>query len=239
VTSLEESMAERTALIVGASRGLGLGLVKELVARGWDVIATLRSPATASGLADFAKAHDGKVRIETLDVEKGDQIDALAKRLSGVTLDLLFVNAGIALRDVSPATATREEVARIFVTNAVAPIHVAEAFRDQMREGSGVIAVMSSGLGSVANNFRGGADLYSASKAALNKLTRGFAASLGGGGKLTVLAISPGWVRTDMGGPSAMLSIEDSCRGVVDVIEAKAGTGDHGFYSHEGATVAW
>ena len=71
-----------------------------------------------------------------------------------------------------------------------------------------------------------------------NKLTRGFAMGLGDR-KLTVLSISPGWVRTDMGGPSAMLSVEESCKGVIDVVEAKAGTGEHGFYSHDGATVGW
>ncbi|MGH6958113.1 MAG: SDR family oxidoreductase [Caulobacteraceae bacterium] len=231
-------MAEKTALVVGASRGLGLGLVKELVSRGWRVIATLRSPSTAGGLTDFAKAHEGEVRLETLDIEEGEAIDALAQRLSGETLDLLFVNAGISLQGVRPAAATHEDVARIFMTNAVAPIHVGEAFLPRMRDGSGVVAMMSSGLGSVSSNRRGAADLYSASKAALNMLTRGLAAGLGDR-KLTVLSVGPGWVRTDMGGPSAMLSVEESCKGVIDVVEAKAGTGAHGFYSHNGATVAW
>jgi NAD(P)-dependent dehydrogenase (short-subunit alcohol dehydrogenase family) len=231
-------MAERTALVIGASRGLGLGLVKELASRGWKVIATLRSPKTAAGLTAYADKSNGNVRLETLDLEDSAAIDALAKRLSGETFDLVFVNAGISLRGTSASAAARDDIARLFLTNAVAPIHVAEAFLPRMRDGSGVIAMMSSGLGSVANNFRGGPDLYSASKAALNKLTRGFATGLGAR-KLTILSISPGWVRTDMGGPSAMLSVEQSCRGVVDVIEAKAGSGAHGFYSHEGAEVAW
>jgi len=231
-------MAERTALIVGASRGLGLGLVEELAARGWTVIATRRAPGTASGLTALAENSNGKVRIETLDLEESGQIDALAERLSGEMLDLLFVNAGISLGRIKAGAATREDVARLFVTNAVAPIHVAEAFLGRMRDGTGVIAMMSSGLGSVSNNFRGGADLYSASKAALNKLTRGFAAGLGDR-RLTVLSISPGWVRTDMGGPNAMLSVQDSCKGVVNVVEAKAGTMAHGFYGHDGAAVGW
>lgn len=231
-------MPDRIALVIGASRGLGLGLVKELATRGWRVIATLRTPNTAAGLLAFAETANGKVRVETLDLEDGPAIDALAARLAGETLDLLFVNAGISLRGTGAGAATHDDVARIFLTNAVAPIHVAQAFLPRMREGTGVIAMMSSGLGSVASNFRGEPDLYSASKAALNKLTRGFAASLGNR-KLTVLCISPGWVRTDMGGPSAMLSVEESCRGVVDVVEAKAGSGAHGFYSQEGAEVAW
>jgi NAD(P)-dependent dehydrogenase (short-subunit alcohol dehydrogenase family) len=231
-------MTEPVALVVGASRGLGLGLVKELVGRGWNVIATLRSPGTASGLTAFAANCDGKVRLETLDLEERGQIDALAERLSSETFDLLFVNAGISLGRITAAAATRDDVARLFVTNTVAPIHVAEAFIDRMRDGTGVIAMMSSGLGSVSTNFRSGADLYSASKAALNKLTRGFASGLGER-KLTVLSMSPGWVRTDMGGPGAMLSVEESCKGVIDVVEAKAGTGEHGFYSHNGDTVGW
>jgi NAD(P)-dependent dehydrogenase (short-subunit alcohol dehydrogenase family) len=231
-------MVERTALVVGASRGLGLGLVQELVARGWNVIATLRSPGTASGLTAFAEQSHGKVRIETLDLEKSSQIDALAERISSETLDLLFVNAGISLGRMKAAAASRDDVARLFVTNAVAPIHVAEAFVERMRDGTGVIAMMSSGLGSVSNNFRGGADLYSASKAALNKLTRGFASGLGDR-KLTVLSISPGWVRTEMGGANAMLSVEESCKGVIDVVETRAGSGAHGFYSQDGSTVAW
>jgi len=231
-------MTEPTALVVGASRGLGLGLVKELVGRGWNVIATMRSPGTASGLTAFAADCGGKVRIETLDLEAPKQIDALAERLAGETLDLLFVNAGISLGRIRAGAAARDDVARLFVTNAVAPIHVAEAFLDRMRDGTGVIAMMSSGLGSVSSNFRSGADLYSASKAALNKLTRGFATGLGAR-KLTVLSISPGWVRTDMGGPSAMLSVEESCKGVIDVVEAKAGAGEHGFYNHNGDPVGW
>src|SRR5579871_1081421 len=133
-------MAERTALVVGASRGLGLGLVRELAGRGWTVIATMRAPATASGLIAFADASGGKVRVEHLDIEDGGEIDALARRLAGETLDLLFVNAGVSLRGVSASTATREDVAHIFLTNAVAPIHVAEAFRARMRDG-GVIAM--------------------------------------------------------------------------------------------------
>ncbi|HLI66324.1 MAG TPA: SDR family oxidoreductase [Caulobacteraceae bacterium] len=233
-------MAERTALVVGASRGLGLGLVRDLAGRGWSVIATLRSEGSGEALRALAGGSGGKVRIEMCDVEDGASIDALAGRLKDVTLDLLFVNAGITLRGLAKAgDASRDDVARIFLTNTVGPIHVAEAFLDQMRDGPGVIAMMTSGLGSISRSFRGGsADLYSASKAALNKLTRSFTLALGDR-KLTVLSISPGWVRTDMGGPGAMLSVEDSVKGIVDVVEAKAGTGEHGFYGHDGATVPW
>ena len=231
-------MADRTALIVGASRGIGLGLVKELAGRGWRVIATRRSPASDQGLQAFADSSGGKVRIEALDIEDPAGIDAFAARLSGETLDLLFVNAGIAGPRGKAGEASREDVARLFVTNTVAPIHVAEALGSQVRDGTGVIAFMSSGLGSIGTSFRFGLDLYSASKAGLNKLARSFTPEVEGRG-VTVLSVSPGWVRTDMGGEGAPLSIEESARGVADLVETKAGTGAHGFYGHTGETIPW
>lgn len=232
-------MADKTALVIGASRGIGLGLVKELAGRGWTVIATLRSPTTDKGLKAFADKSGGKVRIETVDIEHPDSIDALAGRLKGETLDLLFVNAGIAGRRVAIGEQTSEDVAKVFMTNVIGPIHVAQALKDQVRDGSGVIALMTSGLGSVASDFFFGIDdIYSASKAALNKMTRAFIATLGPR-KLTVLSVSPGWVKTDLGGPDAMITVDESAKGVIDLVEAKVGSGQHGFYGHTGETIAW
>ena len=232
-------MAAKTALVIGASRGIGLGLVKELAGRGWRVIATLRSPATDKGLQAFADASGGKVRTEIVDIEQPASIDALARRLKGETLDLLFVNAGIAGRRAPIGDLTAEDVAKVFMTNVIGPIHVATALQDQVKDGSGVIALMTSGLGSVSSNFFFGIDdLYSASKAALNKMTRAFISGLGER-KLTVLSISPGWVKTDLGGPDAMITVDQSAKGVIDVVEAKAGSGEHGFYGHQGETIAW
>ena len=232
-------MAEKTALVVGASRGIGLGLVKELASRGWRVIATWRGPASDKGLKAAADASGGQIRIETADIEDPASIQALVRRLDGETLDLLFVNAGIAGARGAPGEWTAADVAKVFMTNTVGPIHVAEALKDQVRPGAGVIALMTSGLGSVASDFFfGGPNLYSASKSALNKLTRAFAME-SKDRQFTVLSMSPGWVRTDMGGANAPVSIEDSAKGLVDVVEAKAGTGQHGFYGHDGATIAW
>jgi len=232
-------MADKTALVVGASRGIGLGLVKELAGRGWSVIVTRRSASSDKGLEAFAASCGGKVRLESVDIEDPASIDALAGRLEDQALDLVFVNAGISGSHSPAAKMSRDEVARVFMTNSVGPVHVAESLQDQVRDG-GVIAVMTSGLGSVASDFHfgDGANLYSASKAALNKLTRGFTAALGDR-KITVLAMSPGWVRTDMGGPDASIDVEESAKGVIDVVEAKAGTGQHGFYGHDGKVMPW
>jgi NAD(P)-dependent dehydrogenase (short-subunit alcohol dehydrogenase family) len=229
----------RIALVVGASRGLGLGLAAELRRRGWNVVATVRDEAGERRLRESAVAPGGEIIIEHVDINDDAAVAALRRRLDGHVFDLVFVNAGIAppeLDDV--ARASRAEAANVFLTNAVAPVRLARAFLDRVRDGTGIVAFMSSGLGSVADKADGYADLYSASKAALNSLSRSFAAALGRR-RITVLAVAPGWVRTDMGGPRASLSVEESVSGIVDVLEARAGTGRHGFVDYRGRTVAW
>jgi NAD(P)-dependent dehydrogenase (short-subunit alcohol dehydrogenase family) len=130
----------------------------------------------------------------------------------------------------------REEAAHVLLTNALAPIRFAGAFLDRVKDGPGIVAFMSSGLGSVADKTDDYGPIYSASKAALNSLSRSFAASLGRR-RITVLDVSPGWVRTDMGGASAPLGVEASVRGVVDVLERRAGTVRHGFVDCRGREV--
>jgi NAD(P)-dependent dehydrogenase (short-subunit alcohol dehydrogenase family) len=233
-------MAERRwALVVGASRGLGLGLAAELKPRGWNVVGTVRDAAGERRLEKLAGKPGGDIRIERLDINDDTGIAALRRRLDGLEFDLVFVNAGIAPKGRSDATsATREEAAAVFMTNAVSPMRVAHAFLDRVKSGPGVVAFMSSGLGSVADKTDSYSELYSASKAALNSLSRSLAASLGRR-RITVLAIAPGWVRTDMGGRGAPLSVEESARGIVDVLESRAGTGRHGFVDYRGRDLAW
>ncbi len=228
----------RTALVVGASRGLGWGLAAELKGRGWNVVATVRDEAGERRLQALAGKSGGTIGVEHVDINDDAGVAGLRRRLDGRVFDLVFVNAGIALPDEAAARASRDDAAELFLTNAVAPIRFARAFVDRVRDGSGIIAFMSSGLGSVADKTDSYGELYSASKAALNSLSRSFAASLGRR-RITVLSVAPGWVRTDMGGPGASLSVEESTRGIVDVLEARAGTGRHGFVDYRGREVAW
>lgn len=226
----------RTALVVGASRGLGLGLAAELRRRGWDVVATVRDDGGARRLEALP---GGGVRVERVDITDERQVAGLRRRLDGEVFDLVFVNAGISPAGRGDAAEVGlDEAAKIFVTNAAAPARLARLFLDRVREPGGIVAFMSSGLGSVADNTHGYSELYSASKAALNSLARSLAATLGGR-RVTVLAVAPGWVRTDMGGPGAPLGVEESVRGIVDVLERRAGTLRHGFVDHRGRAVPW
>jgi NAD(P)-dependent dehydrogenase (short-subunit alcohol dehydrogenase family) len=232
-------MSDRWALVVGASRGLGLGLAAELKSRGWNGVATVRDQAGEDRVKALSAKPGGETRVEHLDINDDAGIAAMRRRLDDTIFDLVFVNAGIAPPEGhDAATASREEAANIFLTNAVAPIRLAHAFVDRVRDGPGIVAFMSSGLGSVADKTDSYSDLYSASKAALNSLSRSFAASLGKR-RITVLAVAPGWVRTDMGGPDAPLSVEESVHGIVDVLESRAGAGRHGFVDYQGREVAW
>lgn len=224
----------RTALIIGASRGLGLGLVQQLHANGWQVTATVRDPQRADALRAVPE-----VRIETLDIDDSASLDALITRLDGQVFDLLFVNAGILGPDHQSASgATAAELGQLFMTNVAAPIRLAERFVGQLRPQGAVLAFMSSGLGSVANPEGNNLALYKASKAALNSLTNSFVCTLAEP-RPTVLSLHPGWVKTDMGGDGAELEIVDSCRGLVAQVEAYSGRGGHHFIDYQGQTIPW
>ena len=224
------------ALIVAGSRGLGLGLVREYLARGWHVTATARTPSVE--LDALLRESSDRLAIVSLDVTLVAQVAALAARLEGRKFDLLFLNAGILIgRGAALSTVPESEVAKIFATNAIGPIRVADALASHVVQG-GMIVFMSSDMGSIGTNDDGRAELYRASKAALNSLIRSFSARHAGD-DVTVLAMHPGVVRTSMGGPTAPLDIETSVRGVADVIAVRWGSGQQVFVDYRNETVPW
>jgi NAD(P)-dependent dehydrogenase (short-subunit alcohol dehydrogenase family) len=232
-------MAERRlALIVGATRGIGLGVTKEFLAHGWDVIATARHPQQAQALQELNTAHPGRVSIPQLDMNDPAMLDGFAASLGGKVLDAVLVNAGVSGPEHKSASkATADEIGALMFTNAIAPIRLARSLAGHARPGSGVLAFTTSIMGSVAVN-PGGHELYRASKAALNSLTRGLWGELEGR-KLTLVSLHPGWVRTDMGGQSAAVSVDDSAAGIVKVLEAQSGAHQHRFLSYTGEQLPW
>ncbi len=228
-------MTQQTALIVGASRGLGLALAAEWLKRGWRVIATARGESP--GLSALATHFAESIEIETADVDKAETVRSLAARLQGRRIDVVFINAGIArATDANPATADERDFLDMMLTNALAPARSAEWLAPLVPEG-GVIAIMSSELGSVSRN-NGFWTLYSASKAALNMLMKGFAARFASPPR-ALLLVAPGWVRTEMGGSAALLSIEESIPKVADMIEANRGRAGLRFVDRFDADLPW
>ncbi len=231
-------MAEdKLALIVGANRGIGLGVVKEFLAKGWDTIATARKPAEATELNALAAKTPGKLTLAKLDMSNATDHDALVAGLRR-PIDIALINAGVSGPPHRSADqATEAEIGALMYTNAVAPIRLARLLAQHVRPGTGVIGFTSSVMGSVAVN-PGGHELYRASKAALNSFSRGLWGELASR-RLTLLSLHPGWVRTDMGGPSAAVSVEDSARGLVTVMLAQQGSHHHVFIDYQGKEIPW
>ncbi len=226
-----------SVLLIGASRGLGYAMAEEFLARDWDVIGTVRAGGHTA-LHALAGRVPGRVQIETLDVTLAEQMSGLSARLAGRRLDLLFVNAGVTNdpRETIGEVST-EEFVRVMVTNPLGPMRAVELFCDLVAA-DGLIGVMSSGQGSVANNTNGQRELYRGSKAALNMFMRSFAARHATDRRAMVL-MAPGWVRTDLGGPDARLTIEESVPNVVDTLLAARARPGLQYLDYLGRVVPW
>jgi NAD(P)-dependent dehydrogenase (short-subunit alcohol dehydrogenase family) len=229
--------SDKHLLLIGASRGLGFALAEEYLKRGWHVVATERV-RTTSQLRNLLEASDGRLEIESVDIIYPDQVAALRARLASRKFDLLFVNAGVKNADGETiADVSTDEFIRVMITNALSPMRVVETLQDLVRP-SGTIGIMSSGQGSITNNENGNYEVYRGSKAALNMFMRSFAARHADDPR-ALLLMAPGWVRTDMGGPEARLSIEESIPNLANTIDAQAGKASLQYLDYLGRKIPW
>ena len=234
--SISSNQTVPTILLVAASRGLGLAMAAEFLKKGWNVIATARSESDRTKLHALADQFKGRLEIETLDISEQAQVTALRERVSGRSFEMLFVNAGTTNNEKETiGEVTTEEFIRVMVTNSLCPMRVVESLQDLVAA-DGLIGVMSSGQGSVANNVTGMREVYRGSKAALNQFMRSYAARDSETSRAMVL-MSPGWVRTDMGGSDAPLSIDESVPNLVNVLLKKKGNAGLEYLDYLGRTV--
>ena len=212
-----------TILVTGAGRGLGEELARQYAEDGWQVIGTERG---------------AKARYR-LDVTDAAQVAGLAKQLKGTPIDVLFCNSGIiGKRGMALGSFDYDSWAEVLRVNLLGVAAVIEALVDNVAASERkVIAVMSSRLGSISESS--GMTLpYATSKAALNLLAKGLAATLSSRG-IIVVALSPGWVRTDMGGAAAPLSPQTSVAGLRKVLGGLKPSDSGKFFSHDGSTIPW
>src|SRR3984957_13312171 len=240
---MQKTAPQKTVLLVGASRGLGLAMAEEYLQRGWRVIATARA-TSSDKLRRLAEASAGALEVETVDITVPEQVAGLRERLENRPsskdgqLDMLFVNAGVTNDDRETiADVSTEEFVRVLVTNSLSPMRVIEALQGLVKP-TGTMGVMSSGQGSLTNNTNGRHEVYRGSKAALNMFMRSFAARHRDDTR-TLLLMAPGWVRTDLGGPDARLSIEESIPNLLNTIEAYEGRSGLHYLDYLGRVVPW
>ena len=225
--------ARPTIVITGANRGLGLEFARQYSAAGFEVIGTARRPDQAEDLRSLG------VRIEQLDVTDAQSVKQFAAAIGDHPVDILINNAGIGGRVLSIADMDAERARRIFEVNCLGPMRVTQALLPALRAGDRKLIVnITSMLGSIERNTRGGYYGYRESKAALNMFTRSLAAELGPDG-FTCIVMNPGWVRTDLGGPNARLSPAESIGAMITVIDGLTPADTGAFYSYGGERVPW
>lgn len=229
-------------LIVAAERGLGLGLVRQFLARGWSVTATARPGEDTCELDAIWEVEPTRLSIATIDVTDKDQIAPFLAALGERRFDVIYFNAGIwGAAHQSVAEASDQELAEIMLTNAFGPIRLAHCLLGHLAP-KGTYGFMTSHRGSIAMNLEGGLELYRSSKVALNMLARGLWAAERACG-LTVLSIHPGWVATRMGTldgtVEAEMELEPSVRGVADAVIRHMGSGENLYLDWEDRPLPW
>ena len=223
-----------TALLIGASRGIGFELARQYIDEGWRVIATARSD---DGLAQLKPLGAQTFR---LDVANPASNSGLAWQLDGEKIDVAIYVAGAMDRASANTPPTRDSFDAVMHTNVMGAMQVIPQIVPMVQETRGVIACISSIMGSQQETTSGNAALYRVSKAALNMAVRCTQAEQP---NITVLAIHPGWVQTDMGGAAAPLTPEKSVSSLRQtlnhVLEQRDPKHRGAFLNHDGSTLPW
>lgn len=239
-----------TVLVTGASRGLGLELVRQYAADDWDVIACARDPQRATALAGLAETYGaGRIGVQPLDLVDTRSIAALAARLGERPIDVLLNVAGTMGRGSFAleglpfgrfGTCEPDDWLEVYRVNVIAPMQMAEALVGNVaRSSQRKIVSLTSVIGSIGGNTAGSLYKYRASKAALNAVMRSMAIDLAASHGIVAAPLHPGWTRTDMGGPRATLDAVTSVRGMRAVIAGLTPEKAGRFWAYDGSELPW
>ena len=197
-------------LITGANRGIGLAMTQYAMEQGWRVFACCRTPHNAENLFNIAKLSGGQISVHIADMQELSTLQALSYELRNDAIDILINNAGIyGSTNNTFGSVDVESWLQAFQINSIAPLKMVEAFSEQIQMGQRkLVACMSSKMGSMADNGYGNSYIYRSSKAALNAVVKSLSIDLKKQGIISV-ALHPGWVKTEMGGPNAEISTRE------------------------------
>jgi NAD(P)-dependent dehydrogenase (short-subunit alcohol dehydrogenase family) len=227
-------------LITGASRGIGLEMVRYGIEQNWRVFACCRHPQQAETLLSLAKLANGRVSVHVADMYELATIQALSYELRNEPIDMLINNAGIYGSDKNKfGHVDVQSWINTFQVNSIAPLKIAEAMIEQLRMGrQKIIACLSSKMGSMADNGSGGSYIYRSSKAALNAVVKSMAVDLKSDG-ITCVALHPGWVKTEMGGPNAEITTRESVTNMFDILQSLQPADSGRFIDIDGTDIPW
>jgi NAD(P)-dependent dehydrogenase (short-subunit alcohol dehydrogenase family) len=231
----------KTLLITGANRGIGLEFCTQYAVAGWRVLACCRDPGRADALNKLVARYPDLIKLHALDVTDHAQIEQLAHTLADESIDLLINNAGVypAADKLGFGQTDYAEWMAAFNINTMSPLKMVEAFVQQIaRSKLKLIVTITSQMGSIDDNGSGGSYLYRSSKAAANMVVKSLAVDLKDKG-ITSVAFNPGWVKTDMGGPDAMIAVEQSVSDMRRVIAGLTLADTGKFIGNDGVVIPW
>jgi NAD(P)-dependent dehydrogenase (short-subunit alcohol dehydrogenase family) len=229
----------KNVFITGANRGIGLELTRQYLAAGEKVFASARDPSIES-LSRLTERYPDNLKIVMLDVTDESNIQTVAGSLEGTSIDLLINNAGLFHSKHEDFSSLNPDIwVEEFRVNSIAPFLVTRALESNLANASSsVVGMISSKMGSMGDNQSGGNYSYRSSKAALNAVSVSLANDLSDL-DISVVALHPGWVQTDMGGPNGLIDVETSATGLKAILD-KAGKAENGkFYDYSGKQLPW
>lgn len=228
-----------TILITGCNRGIGLEFVKQYAQDDWRVYATCRQPDSAQELQSLSKRYPS-ISVHALNVDVEKEILALSEELSDIKIDVLLNNAGIYAAGGKQFGEVDKAIwLKAIEVNTIAPLLMAQAFIDHVLRGNQkIVATVSSKVGSIDDNTSGGGYAYRSSKSAVNQVMKSLSIDLKPKGIKTV-SLHPGWVKTDMGGPNALIDTEESVAGMRNVISHLTPEQSGQFINYNGTPIPW